>query len=184
LRVVTGEYTFPVTISIIFLVLIRLSSRYIPELNLDQKLDTWIWIIAILILTHPILIFQDREGFEVDFELFGMIKRTIDGGDEFFIFIISSLIYIFAAFGAVQTLYISDKIEKIEDEKLSKLISIDILPISAIVLIFIYFIQSAASSDLEEIEYSKPIKIIIYILFGYASMPNIAKPKDVSLNPN
>jgi hypothetical protein len=128
---------------------------------------------AILILVHPLLIYQDSDGLNVDFKIFGMLSRTFDGSDEFFIFIISSLIYIFATFGAIQILFISDKMDKIDDEKLSKLISIDILPITAIVLIFIYLVQSGAGSQLKEFDYSEPIKIIVYVIFGYSSIPNI-----------
>ncbi|MHA2098524.1 MAG: hypothetical protein ACW99A_07540 [Candidatus Kariarchaeaceae archaeon] len=169
----TGNYTYPVLVSILYVGLIRLSSRFLPELNIDQKPDSWIWMTAILILVHPLLIYQDSDGLNVDFKIFGMLSRTFDGSDEFFIFIISSLIYIFATFGAIQILFISDKMDKIDDEKLSKLISIDILPITAIVLIFIYLVQSGAGSQLKEFDYSEPIKIIVYVIFGYSSIPNI-----------
>lgn len=173
LNIFTGNYTYPVLISVMLLFVVKLISIKFPEMNISHRPQTWVWITAIMILSHPLLIFQNREKLTVEFEIFGMIKRTLEGSDEFFVFIFSSSIYIFAAFGALQILYLSEIKDKIEEKKLTKLISLDRLPLFGVILIIIYFIQSLASSGLEEVDFSHPIKIIIFIIFSSASMPNV-----------
>jgi hypothetical protein len=118
-------------------------------------------------------IFQNRDKFDIEFEIFGILSRTFDGSDELFILIFSSIIYIFATFGAVQILYLSERTERLKDNELSKFIAIDALPIIGIIMIFRYVLESMLSSSFNEVEYSKPALIIIFVFFAYASIPNV-----------
>ncbi|MCE7733536.1 MAG: hypothetical protein GPJ54_01575 [Candidatus Heimdallarchaeota archaeon] len=172
LNVFTGSYTYPVLISVMILLVVKLISLKLPEMNINHRPQTWVWITAIMILSHPLLLFQNREKLTVEFEIFGMIKRTFDGSNELFVFIFSSTIYIFAGFGVLQILYLSEKKDNVENKKLSESISLDRLPLYGVILIIIYFFQSLASSGLEEVDFSHSIKIIIFIIFSSASMPN------------
>jgi len=169
----TGEYTRVVFICAEMFLLVKLVSIYMPEINISEKPEYWVWIVAIMVLSHPLLIFQNSDGFFVEFEIFNITRRTLDGGDDLFTFIFSSMIYIFTTFGILQILHLTERDDKIENKKLSKLISVDLLPIMGIILIVIYFVQSLAKSSLDEIDYSNPVKIITFIIFAYASMPNI-----------
>ena len=178
LNLFTGNYTYTVLTSVILLFVVKLISVKLPEMNISHRPQTWVWITAITILSHPLLVFQNREKLTVEFEIFGMIKRTFDGSDEFFIFLFSSLIYIFATFGALQILYLSERKDKMENKNLTKLISLDRLPLFGVIFIIIYFTQSLANSNFEEVDFSHSIKIIIFIIFSSASMPNVTVNPD------
>lgn len=179
----TGEYTYPALIGLFLLIEVKFLSMYLEEINIIHKPQMWVWVSSILILSHPLLVFQNKDNISVDFEIFGIIERTFDGSDELFIFIFSSIIYLFATFGVLQILNLSQKSEKIEDQKLSNIISVDILPIMGIILIFIYFVQSLVGSSFDEIDYSNPVKIIIFIIFSYASIPNVSLETKNKVSP-
>ncbi|OLS19008.1 MAG: hypothetical protein HeimC2_43320 [Candidatus Heimdallarchaeota archaeon LC_2] len=178
----TGDYTYAVFISVLILALMKTSSKVIPELNIDSKPQNYVWIIAILILSHPIRFYQTEKTVNVNFELFGFAERSLNGSNELFIFLISALILIFAVFGGTQILLITDSKRITESKKFVEMISVDFLPALGIIFSVLYLVQSYVLSKSQEIDFSQPVKFIFYIIFAYASVPNILNPEEDKIN--
>lgn len=179
----TGDYTYAVFVSVLMLSFMKISSLYMQELNIDSKPQTWVWVTAILILTHPFRFYMTEKNVNMNFEIFGIITRSFEGSNELFIFLISSLILLFASFGGVQMILMSERKDIGDSKKFIEMISIDFLPALGLIFSILYIAQSYVLSEAKEFDFSQPIIFLFYIIFANSSVPNIFPASEIEVSP-
>lgn len=161
-----GDFTYSLFIASFMMVLARVGSELIPEINLEIQPSLLDLLGSVFILTHPLRVYQASDGPKVRFDIITMSKNG-----EIVIFVVSYLFYIFAAFGVQQILSINPKRKETKLAHQFDILYSDILPITAILLAIIYTMLSILQSKYTEIDVSMMIKMIFYILFSIAALP-------------
>jgi hypothetical protein len=165
LLIVFDNLTYPLLIGIVIVLIARLLTLILPELNSATELWIGTPLLAMFVLVHPIIIQVVGSRLDVTWLVFDIVRQGL-----LIQFLIETLIYL----TAVYFVYLIQLRSPVREDRYARYLNYagdDILTLLFIASITIYLVRSFVIDQFTSITLTIPIKLLLLIFLYFATRP-------------